>query len=71
MILLAFSIPRPTPNIRIIIPITRATICHTLLPNALAILPNEAAKPSVSEGASAFPVKAPIMYLRIQPITTV
>ena len=70
-ILLAFSIPLPTPNIRMVIPMASAMICHALLPNEDAIPPKFEAKPSISSGDSVLPVKAPIMYFSIQPMTTV
>ena len=71
MILFAFSIPFPTPNIRIITATTSAMICHRLLPKAEAIPPNDAAKESILSGASVLPVNVPIMYFRIHPMTTV
>ena len=68
---LAFSIPLPTPNIRIRMQKKRAASCQPLFPNADAIEPKAEAKPSVSAGASVAPVKAPMAYFRIQPMTTV
>ena len=71
MILFAFSMPLPTPNIRISIQATSASICHILLPNADAILPNAAPNSSTFSGESVAPVNVPTAYLRIHPITTV
>jgi len=70
-ILFAFSIPFPIPNIRMIMPTASAMICHRLLPNAEAVEPNAAPKDSTFSGASVEPVNAPIIYFKIQPITTV
>ena len=69
--LLTFSIPFPTPNARIIIAITSATICQKLFPKADAIEPNAPAKSSTLAAASVFPVNVPIMYFKIHPMTTV
>ena len=63
--------PFPIPNIRISIAIASAAISHPLLPNEDAILLNAPPKPSTPSGASVLPVKAPTVYLRIQPTTTV
>jgi hypothetical protein len=69
--LLTFSIPLPTPNARMTIATTRATICQKLFPNADAMDSNAPAKSSTLTADSVFPVKVPIMYLKIHPMTTV
>ena len=70
-ILFAFSIPLPTPNIKIAIQAANAITCHTLFPNADAILPKRPPKSSTLSGARVAPVKVPAAYFKIQPITTV
>ena len=70
-ILFAFSIPLPTPNIKIAIQAANAITCHTLFPNADAMDSNAPAKSSTLTADSVFPVKVPIMYLKIHPMTTV
>ena len=71
MILLAFSMPLPTPNIRMIMQITKAAVCQKLLPKEEDIEPKAPAKPSISAGARTAPVKVPMVYFKIQPMTTV
>ena len=69
--LFACSMPRPTPNIRIAMPMTSAATCHRLLPKAPAMLPKAALNASGLLGASVAPVNVPTIYFRIQPMTTV
>ena len=71
MILPARSIPPPTPSMRINMQIIKAPICHPLFPNAEAILPKAFPYSSTLSGARVEPVRVPIAYLKIQPITTV
>ena len=71
MILPARSIPPPTPSMRINMQIIKAPICHPLFPNAEAILPKAFPYSSTLFGARVEPVRVPIAYLKIQPITTV
>ena len=69
--MLAFSIPPPTPRIRIAKAAITAMNCHPLLPKEEAIPPNAAPNSSTEDGDRVAPVKAPKVYLKIHPITTV
>ena len=71
MILFAFSIPLPTPNMRITTQMQSASACHRLFPPADAIVLKLSVNPSIFSADRVEPVKAPTIYFRIQPMTTV
>ena len=68
--LLARSMPPPMPRAITTKQITMATACHAVLPQAEAVAPKKAEKPSTPSLESTEPVNAPTTYFKSQPTTT-